>query len=210
MLAGVRAEYNHVMTGDTNSLQDAKKALRSAVMAARDAMPADARQAASNAITQRLVGLEAYRDANSVLTYMSFGTELDTHHFFDRLLRDGKMAALPRIDKASKSLVIHRVESHADLVDGVWGIREPRADAPQVAMADIDMVLMPGLAFDRSGNRLGYGAGYYDRLLASALRKPLRVAAAFDCQVVDAVPTGPADQPFHLLITEFQLLHISP
>jgi 5-formyltetrahydrofolate cyclo-ligase len=102
------------------------------------------------------------------------------------------------------------VKSHADLVNGVWGIREPRDDAPQVAMADLDMVLMPGLAFDRSGNRLGYGAGYYDRLLASALRKPVRVAAAFDCQVVDAVPTGPADQPFHILVTESQLLHISP
>ncbi len=210
MLAGARAEYNHVMTGATNSLNDAKKALRTAVLAARDAMPADARHAAAKAITQRLVGLDAYRDANSVLTYMSFGTEPDTQHFFDRLLRDGKMTVLPRIDKASKSLKLHRVESHADLVDGVWGIREPRADAPLVAIADIDVVLMPGLAFDRAGNRLGHGAGYYDRLLATVLRKPLRVAAAFDCQVVNAVPTGPDDQPFHLLITESQLLHISP
>ncbi len=210
MLAGVCAEYNHAMTGATNSLTDAKKALRAKVLAAREALPAAARHAATDAIMQRLVSLDAYRDAGCVLTYMSFGAELDTHRFFDRVLRDGKMAVLPRIDKVSKSLRLHRVESHADLVDGVWGIREPRAGAPLVTMTEIDMVLMPGLAFDRAGNRLGYGAGYYDRLLAPvAYQKPLRVAAAFDCQVVDAVPVGPGDQPFHILITESQLLQIS-
>jgi 5-formyltetrahydrofolate cyclo-ligase len=198
------------MMGANLNLTDAKKALRATLLAARDALPADARQRATGAIMQRLYGLDAYREANCVLTYMSFGAELDTQRFFDRVLGDGKMAVLPRIDKASKSLTLHRVESHADLVDGVWGIREPRAGAPLVAMTEIDMVLMPGLAFDRAGNRLGYGAGYYDRLLAPvATRKPVRVAAAFDCQVVDAVPVGPGDQPFHILITESQLLQLS-
>jgi len=187
-------------------LTDAKKALRTAVLAARDAMSPAARQTAADLIMQRVCGLDVYRDANSVLTYMSFGAEVDTQRFFDRVLADAKMAVLPRIDKASKSLKLHRVDRRADLVDGVWGIREPRADAPPVAITELDMVLMPGLAFDRAGNRLGYGAGYYDRLLAPAADKPVRVVAAFDCQVVDAVPTGPTDQPFHILITESQLL----
>ena len=189
-------------------LTDAKKALRTAVLAAREAIPLAARQAAAHTIMQRLCGVDVYRNAKSVLTYMSVGAELDTRGFFENLLRDGKMAVLPRIDKASKSLTLHRVESHADLVDGVWGIREPRADAPVVAITDIDMVLMPGLAFDRTGNRLGYGAGYYDRLLAPTAHRPVRVAAAFDCQVLDAVPAGPSDQPFHILITESQLLRL--
>ena len=188
------------------SLIDAKKALRATVLAARDAMPRETRRAAVDTIMQRVCGLDVYRSAKSVLSYMSFGAELDTHGFFDSLLREGKMAVLPRIDKASKALTLHRVGSHADLLDGVWGIREPRADSPPVAVADIDMVLLPGLAFDRAGNRLGYGAGYYDRLLAPASQKPVRVVAAFDCQVVDAVPSGPSDQPFHILVTESQLL----
>jgi len=210
MLTGGPAEYNQQIMGENVSLTDAKKALRAAVLAARDEMPSHARQQAAEAIAQRLGSLDAYREANSVLTYMSFGAELDTHAFFDRSLRDRKLVVLPRIDKASKSLKLHRVESHADLVDGVWGIREPRVDAPLMAIADIDMVLMPGLAFDRAGNRLGYGAGYYDRLLAPVARlKPLRVVAAFDCQVVDAVPAGPADQPFDMLVTESLILRIS-
>ena len=127
--------------------------------------------------------------------------------FFESVLRDGKTAVLPRIDKPSKLLKLHVVKSHADLVDGFWGIREPHPDTPTVTIEHIDMVLMPGLAFDRGGRRLGYGAGYYDRLLATTTR-PVRVVATFDCQVIDAVPTGPADQPFHILVTESQLLHL--
>ena len=183
----------------------AKKALRATILTARDAMPDDARKWASESITQRLIALDAYRDATRVLTYMSFGKELDTQHFFDQILRDRKVAVLPRIDKSTKSLKLHRVESRADLVDGIWGIREPRLDAPLMDISDIDMVLMPGLAFDRTGNRLGYGAGFYDRLLANSADKPVRVAAAFDCQWVDAVPVDAHDRRCHWLVSETQL-----
>ena len=89
------------------------------------------------------------------------------------------------------------------MVPGVWGILEPRAELPLVAPETLDMILMPGVAFDREGNRLGYGAGFYDRLLAPVPpgTKPLRVVAAFDCQLVDAVPHSHTDQPIHWLIT---------
>jgi 5-formyltetrahydrofolate cyclo-ligase len=196
---------------ETISLTDAKRALRARMRAARDALPPAVRQAAAAAILQRLCALAPYARATRILSYMSIGSEPDTHAFFDRARRDGKTVVLPRIDRSSKSLMLHRADSVAELVEGVWGIREPSADTPPVALADIDMLLMPGLAFDRKGNRLGYGAGYYDRLLAgNSTRRPLRVAAAFDCQLVDALPAGPADQPVHLLVTESQLLQFFP
>ena len=191
-----------------NELVTAKKSLRAQILAARDAMSPAMRSAAAAAITVRLCQMPEYREAKTVLTYMSFGTELATHAFFDRVLSDGKIAVLPRIDKPTKSLALHRVNGHADLVDGVWGIREPRADAPTLAIDAIDMVLMPGLAFDRSGNRLGYGAGFYDRLLSRSAEKPFRIAAALDCQIVDAVPVDAHDRPCHCVITETQLLRI--
>ena len=210
---GSSSRLCHVTLATSTELVEAKKALRAAVLVTRDAMPARDRQEAAEAISQRVCKLEVYRLAKSVLTYMSFGAELDTHGFFDAVVRAGKIAVLPRIDKASKSLRLHVVKGHGDLVDGVWGIREPHPDTPTMSIADIDMVLMPGLAFDRAGHRLGYGAGYYDRLLAPTSMltpaKPVRVVAAFDCQVVDAVPTGPSDQPFHILVTESQLLHLT-
>lgn len=194
-----------------SGMREEKKALRASVIAARDAMSPQARQSAAEAIMQRIYALDAYRNARSVSLYMSFATELDTHIFFDRALADGKEVALPRIDKAAKCIRLHRVRGHRDLVDGVWGIREPHADAPVVDAAEIDMMLMPGVAFDLSGHRLGYGAGYYDKLLAplAGSISPLRVVAAFDCQVVKSVPTGPDDQPFHILVTERQLLRLS-
>ncbi len=196
------------MTLAPTELAEAKKSLRATVLAARDAMSAHDRQRTAQTIMQRVCDLDVYRNATSVLSYMSFGAELNTHVFFEAVLRDGKMAVLPRIEKTSKSLKLHVVAGPGDLVEGVWGIREPHPDTKTIAIADIDMVLMPGLAFDRRGNRLGYGAGYYDRLLAAASMKPVRVVAAFDCQVVDAVPVGPSDQPFHILVTESQLLHV--
>lgn len=192
-----------------NELIAAKKFLRARILAARDAMPIETRQVAADAITARLCQMPEYRQAKTVLTYMSFGTELDTHAFFDRVLSDGKVAVLPRIDKPTKSLSLHRVKGHADLVDGVWGIREPRADAPKVSIDEIDLVLMPGLAFDRSGNRLGYGAGFYDRLLSRSAETPFRIAAAFNCQIVDVVPTDAQDRRCHCVVTESQLLQIA-
>lgn len=189
-----------------STLKEAKKALRATVLAARAAMPATFRQSASATAIERVRALPVYCDARSVMTYMSFDTELDTRGFFDGLLRDGKMAALPRIDRATKLLSVHRVSDPADLVAGVWGIQEPRADLPVLAINNIDMVLMPGVAFDRQGNRLGYGAGFYDRLLSKAGKRPVRVVAAFDEQVVDAVPHDATDQQIHILVTPTQIL----
>jgi len=179
-----------------------KRALRSLVLARRDAMTVDARGRASAAITAKVLALPAYRQARSVLTYISFGSEVDTLGIFDSLLRDGKIAVLPRVDAPDKTLRLHRVEGLQDLDAGVWGIREPRANLPTVDLADIDFVLMPGVAFDAHGNRLGYGAGYYDRLLAGAPQTLVRVAAAFDCQWVDHLPVGAYDQRVDILFTE--------
>lgn len=194
------------MTGPTPDLQMDKKALRARVLAARDGMTDAARHSASRDIIARLLALPEVSSAGCVMTYMSFGVEVDTHGFFEALLADAKTILLPRIDREQKQLVVHAVARDEDLVPGVWGILEPRDDLPVVSIGEADVMLIPGLAFDRAGNRLGYGAGYYDRLLAGAGRKPWRIAAAFDCQIVEAVPAGPQDIPIHALITPTQLL----
>ncbi|MBI3716817.1 MAG: 5-formyltetrahydrofolate cyclo-ligase [Betaproteobacteria bacterium] len=179
-----------------------KRALRSAVLARRDALSAEERACASALLAGKVLGSPAYQAARSVLVYLSFGSEVDTHAIFEAVLRDGKTAVLPRVDALERKLCLHRVTGMDDLAAGVWGIREPHPHLPVTNIADIDFVLVPGVAFDRIGNRLGYGAGYYDRLLAGAPATLARVAAAFDCQRVDDLPVGPYDQRVDILYTE--------
>ncbi|HEX9391287.1 MAG TPA: 5-formyltetrahydrofolate cyclo-ligase [Usitatibacteraceae bacterium] len=186
-----------------------KKLLREQILARRDALAPVVRSAASREMTQRLLAEPGYIKASAVLAYMSFGTEVDTAAFVTQVLHDGKLLALPRIHKPSQTLRLHRVNRLDELMSGVWGIREPHGEAPAASLDEIDFVLMPGVAFDGRGARLGYGAGYYDRLLAGSPRRAQRVAAAFDVQIVDAVPDDAHDQRLDIIISEDRIIHVA-
>ena len=218
MLALPARDYNGAASLHTNMaaapmtdlLQQAKALLRQQVLAQREALPSDARRSAELAIEKRVFALAQYQHAKCIMAYMSFGMEMDMTAIVEAAIWSGKKLVLPRVNRATKTLSLHRVENMADLIAGVWGIREPRADLPTVTIDAIDLVLMPGVAFDLKGNRLGYGAGFYDKLLAHADARPTRVAATFDCQLVDAVPTDAHDQRVHVLITESRTIEITP
>ena len=186
-----------------------KKQMREMVLARRDAMSSAARTAASHAIVEKVCALPNYQEANVVLIYMGFGSEIETQRLFERILADAKMAVLPRVDRASQSLILHAVRHISELETNKWGIREPRADAPSLPIDAIEFMLMPGVAFDRSGNRLGYGRGYYDKLLSAASPALARVTAGFACQIVDAVPVGPNDQKIDMIITENEIIKLT-
>jgi 5-formyltetrahydrofolate cyclo-ligase len=149
-----------------------------------------------------LLTLPEYRHASVVLAYMSLGAEFETDAFVRRALADRKTLVLPRVNRVLRRLDLFAVSDlDGDLAPGVWGIREPVPERCQPAIAgDIDFALVPGLAFDARGGRLGYGGGYYDRLLGGL--SALRVAAAFSAQMVDAVPMSEHDQYVDLVVTE--------
>ncbi len=190
------------------TLKEEKIAARKTIAAARDAMSAAARTAASVAILDAVSGDPAYRAAKMILAYCGFGSELETAPFLEATLARGKMLALPRIHKPTRSLRLYRVtDLDADLQAGPWGIMEPKArDDRAVEVRDIGFVLMPGLGFDPHCNRLGYGAGFYDSLFGAALAQgaalPARIAGAFDCQVTDSIPVGEHDLPVDAVVTE--------
>jgi 5-formyltetrahydrofolate cyclo-ligase len=139
-----------------------------------------------------------------VLAYHAFGSEPATAPFLVAVLAAGKHLVLPRVDGAARALRLHRVQDpEADVAPGVWGIREPRpATCPEVAAAAVDFVLVPGVVFDARGGRIGYGGGYYDRLLGGCAHRPALVAAAFDVQLVPEVPMGPEDVRVDRVVTE--------
>ena len=143
-----------------------------------------------------------------VLGYASFGSEIDTRPWLEGVLDGGRALVLPRIDREARRLALHQVRDlGADLVPGVWGIAEPDPmRCPTASLAEIDFVLVPGLVFDPEGGRIGYGAGYYDRLLGAwpAPLPPL-VSAAFELQVVPSVPVLATDHRVDLVVTESRI-----
>ena len=183
-------------------LAAAKRALRAGVLAAREALDPAARAAGSRAIASRLAALPAFDGAVTVLATLPFGSEWDVRLLAQAALDRGKRLVLPRVDAAARVLVLHRVaDLDSDVVRGFRDIPEPSPHLPTVRPADVDCVLVPGVAFDDDGRRLGYGGGYYDRLLPQLRPGVPRIAGAFDVQIVDRVPTGDHDVAVDLVVT---------
>lgn len=138
------------------------------------------------------------------MAYIGFGSEIDTTRFVADALASGKMLVLPRVERGSRELTLHAVEDpERQLAAGVWGIRQPRADqCPLVPASKLDFVLVPGVAFTRRCERLGYGGGYYDGFIRGLARRPPLVAAAFGLQVVPELPVTERDQPVDVVLTE--------
>jgi 5-formyltetrahydrofolate cyclo-ligase len=191
------------MAGDA-ALRASKRTLRQTVLARRNALTPEARAAWSQAIFARVLPLAAASRVRAVLAYHAFGSEPDTVPFLRALLAGGHSLLLPRIDRPARVLMIHRVgDLERDLVLGPWGIREPDPRrCPPARAGDANFVLVPGVAFDPGGGRLGYGGGYYDRLLATCAEGTPLVAAAFEAQMVDHVPTGASDRRVGMVVTE--------
>jgi 5-formyltetrahydrofolate cyclo-ligase len=182
---------------------EAKAALRETILRRRGELPERERASLGDRIIGTVLDLPAYERSDVVLAYASFGAELPTDRFLRRVLDDGKVLLLPRVGR--DGLELYRVrDPDGDLVPGTWGIREPIPDrCPLADPADMDFALVPGLAFDRRGRRLGYGGGYYDRLISGGLSDGTTlVSGAFGVQVVDQVPVGPGDVPVHAVVTE--------
>ena len=181
----------------------AKAALRVAVLRRREALPEGERASSSKRILAGVLDLPSYDRSDVVLAYASFGSELATDEFLRRVLDDGKVLLLPWVGRGGLGLYEVR-DVVRDLAPGTWGIREPVPNrCPNADPASVGFALVPGLAFDRSGRRLGYGGGFYDRLLSGGLTggTPL-VSGAFEVQMVDEVPVDPHDELVDAVVTE--------
>jgi 5-formyltetrahydrofolate cyclo-ligase len=206
-----RAGYDRKLGDNSymNKLQAEKKAIRASVLNARDAMPPDQRARESMKMCELIIASTPYQRATTVLAYASFGGEFDTSFLLQRVLTDKKNLVMPRIDNDMQRLQLHRVNHLNELVAGGWGIREPHAEAKIVMPNEIDFILVPGVAFDSAGFRIGYGKGFYDKLLSSVSLASTRLSAAFDCQIIDAVPNEAHDQRVDIIITPTQKILIS-
>jgi 5-formyltetrahydrofolate cyclo-ligase len=189
------------------TLRERKRTLRDALMASRDAIAPAVRADASRAIAARIATLDAYRRARVVLLTLPYRSEWDATLVARHALADGKSVAVPRVDAARRMLQPLRIRNlDVDIEAGHRGIPEPREHCPPVAAETIEWVLVPGVAFDADGRRLGYGGGYYDRLLPLLQPTAPRVAGAFEAQLVDSVPAAPHDIGVDCIATELRLV----
>ncbi len=181
-----------------------KNDLRRHLIAKRDQLTKDEVKTKSLRVADRLLALEAYQHAERIFTFLSFGSELDTRPIVEAALAEGKTLIVPRVNRKTKRLDLYEITSYDGLVPGGYGILEPTEEHVRVSENDVDLILVPGVAFDESGGRLGYGAGFYDRIL-SKTRSAL-VALCFELQIVPEVPREPHDIPVPLILTEKRVI----
>jgi 5-formyltetrahydrofolate cyclo-ligase len=191
---------------DAISIEQLKAELRRDAVARRDALPAEERKAAAEAIAARAFPLPVAPGA-IVSAFMPMQNEINPLPLMQKLAGAGARLALPRIVGRGHPLSMRAWTFGAPLERGQWGIREPLADAPEV---DPDILLVPLLAFDRTGYRLGFGAGYYDMTITALRGRKTVVAAgiAFAAQEVPAVPRTERDARLDLVLTEREVIDL--
>jgi 5-formyltetrahydrofolate cyclo-ligase len=183
--------------------RDAKRSLRERVLHLRDALPAELRARFGAAIVERLLSREDFRAARTVLLSVAFRSEWETRPLFSAARALGKTAVAPRVDRERRMLGLYAVvDVERDVGSGYLGIGEPLPHCRSVDPLAIDWVLVPGVAFDASGHRIGYGGGYYDRLLPTLRRDAPRIAGAFELQFIERVPAAAHDLKVDAIVTE--------
>lgn len=180
-----------------------KKQIRQDILNLRNSISKEDIEKKSRLIYDRLVSFSKYKDSKTILSYINFGSEVITSTIIDYSLKNGKTVNIPYCIKETKEMVACRFTSWTDLAVSTYGILEPIKE--KIFIADrsaIDFILIPGAAFDKSGNRVGYGAGYYDRFLCSINSNIPKVALAYSIQIAPKVPRGIYDIPVDYIITE--------
>ncbi len=179
-----------------------KKTLRKKVLAARDKLLPGQRLAKSREIEERLFSLPEFKAARVVLFFASFRSEVDTGPMIRRALTFGKRVVLPKVAGGELTL-LEIADFDNDVSPGAWGIPEPHESRP-VMLDEVDLIIVPGAAFDVQGNRLGYGAGFYDKLLPAFTK--MTAALAFELQIVPKVPADLHDVPIKKIVTERRVI----
>jgi 5-formyltetrahydrofolate cyclo-ligase len=185
----------------------AKEAIRREVLKKRDSLQPEIRAKKDASIRQRLFVLPEFIEAKTLLLYASFRSEVDTRKILDGSLSEGKRIMLPKVNKENRRLVLYEIAGLPELFPGFMGIPEPMLTEGRMRSVDMaDLIILPGAAFDTGGNRLGYGAGYYDILLSERTKKTPLVALAYEEQIVDYVPAEKHDVRIDMIITDQRLI----
>jgi len=191
-----------------------KKRLREKLLKARDSIPAELKSVKESEIGNRLFSLNVFKHAKTILMYVSFRSEVATSTCINTILKLEKKLVLPLVDTRHKVLKLYEVKSTDELKPGYMGILEPGIlRYRRCSLKEIDLVIIPGTGFDPKGNRLGYGGGYYDKLLSmesgelAEVNHITTIALAFEEQIGEEIPSEPHDIKVDMIVTDKRLIN---
>jgi len=182
-----------------------KNTIRKKILSMRNRQKKDVKLNKDAAIKKRLLSLPEVRKAKIVLCYVSIKGEVKTDDMIPECLEHGKRILVPFLDDKKEAIMISEIKDLDELSPGAFGIPQPK-NPKEFSLEKIDLIVVPGIAFDRRGNRVGYGSGFYDRFLKKLKKGIPTVALAYDFQIVKEIPTNGMDVRVHKIVTEKEII----
>lgn len=187
-----------------------KKFIRQKMIEERNSLTSLEVQGKSHEVAQLFLALPEYKKATTILTYLATRNEIETTTLIKNSWLQHKDILVPICQPSDKSIIPSKLVSFTDIITGHWNIPEPRPETIQpVSSSKIDLVVLPGMAFDLQGNRIGYGAGYFDRFLLKIPADCPKIALTYDFQVVQSIVPEKHDIPVDIIVTESRIIRIT-
>ena len=186
-----------------------KNIIRKRIIELRDSMDRVLKEDMDNTIFSTLVSSDIFKRANTIFSFVSFGSEVDTRRFIEYALDKGKIICVPKVISIKAGMEIRKIEKISQLKMGFYNILEPDDTCKLMDKLQLDLILMPGVAFDRFGGRIGYGGGFYDRFLPDCAKEVCKIALAYDIQIMNRIKTSIFDVNVDIIITEKEIIRFT-
>ena len=186
-----------------------KKILRKEILTKRKNIDIVEKEKMDRKICNKFYESKYYRDAKNIFIYISYDSEINTKEIINKALIDNKKIYVPRTEFKTRLMDAVEIISLDNLIESEYGILEPSIEEPHIEPNELDLIVVPGVAFDRNGGRIGYGAGFYDRYFKKINKDNIKkMALAYDFQILEKIPMNEQDVPVSYIITEKEFIHI--
>ena len=185
-----------------------KKKVREEIIKKRKNLSSEIKKEYDELIFKKLIESDIYKKAKKIFTYVSFGSEIDTIKLIKYALNDNKDIYVPKTDKINKEMLAIKINSLDNMSVDKWGILEPKDVDKNEIGENFHLIIMPGIAFDRKGNRIGYGGGYYDKYLSKIKETSNKLVLAYDFQIVNNIENEPHDIKINYIITNNEFIKV--
>lgn len=193
------------MNKSKETIKSNKKNIRKSIIAKRD-LKKEENSLKDSKIFKNLISLNSYKRAKKIFIYIGFGSEINTKSLIEIMLREGKEVFVPKV--LEEEMIALKITSLNNLIESKFKILEPIGEKSDIDGEEFDLIIMPGVAFDRSGNRIGYGKGYYDKYLKDIKSDIKKIALAYELQLIEEIETEEHDLKVDSIITENEIIDI--